>query len=70
MSTYTYVSYCTDESEGMAELKEAYRKLAADFEHRRAAMHPKAAAAFERRLENLRHAWALLLEPVPQPYGG
>lgn len=70
MSTYTYVSYCTDQSEGMPELKEAYHKLAADLERRKDAMDPRAADAFGRRIENLRLAWALLLEPVPKPYGG
>lgn len=68
--TYTYVSYCTDDSPGLPELKDAYQKIESDFLSRREHMDSKTASAMERRVEALRLAWAALLEPVPRPWGG
>lgn len=70
MSSYTYVSYCTDDSPGLAELKAAYQLIEFDYLERKEAMTPQAALAMERRVEALRLAWAGLLEPVPCPWGG
>jgi hypothetical protein len=66
--TYTFVRYCSDESPVIPELAEAYRKLAEDLEHRRPHISKQAASAMERRIELVRHAWALLLEPVPASF--
>lgn len=46
----------------------AFKTLETDFERRRPHISRKAALAMERRLDVLRAAWALLLEPLPAEY--
>jgi len=62
--TQTFVRYFNDED--LALIKQGYQQLAADLESRRPYISKRTAAAMERRLEVLRHAWALLLEPVAE----
>jgi hypothetical protein len=49
----------------MPELAEAFAKISVDHLHRRDVLESKVAAALDRRIDNLRLAWALMLEDVP-----
>jgi hypothetical protein len=63
MATRTHVHYfdpdMVDEKVG-----KAYQALETDLLERKEVMEDRQFQAAERRLELLRHAWALLLEPV------
>ncbi len=61
-----YTAYFDDE--GLQELADAYKHLAADWEVRRQFVPKRVAFAVDHRLELVRHAWALLLEPVPESF--
>lgn len=67
-ATRTHTKYFSGDSPGMEELRTAYFKLKSDYEQRKDHVSPKVRAAIERRLEMLRHAWTMLLEPVPSSY--
>jgi hypothetical protein len=64
--THAYTRYFTDDD--LAEIKAGFQKLESSYLRRKEHMSPKAASAIERRLDVLRHAWAMLLEPVPSAY--
>ena len=54
----------------LRELQDAYTHLAGAWESRRPFVPKRVAMAVEHRLELVRHAWALLLEPVPEDFYG
>jgi len=64
--TRTHTAYFDDDS--LQELADAYKHLAADWEVRRQFVPKRVAFAVDHRLELVRHAWALLLEPVPESF--
>jgi hypothetical protein len=70
VSTFTQVFYFSPDQRHVLALDEAIADLDHDFEERRAFVHPRARAAGEARLALLHHARDLLVEPVPQSYGG
>lgn len=61
-----FFRYFDDDS--LQELADAYKHLAADWEVRRQFVPKRVAFAVDHRLELVRHAWALLLEPVPESF--
>jgi hypothetical protein len=64
--TRTHVIYFGDED--LEEIAAGFRRLETSFLERKPAMSTQTSRAYERRLDVLRCAWALLLEPVPESF--
>jgi hypothetical protein len=66
VSTRTHTVYFDDED--LRLIREGFAVLESSYLGRKAYMSQAAQRAHERRLDVLRAAWALLLEPVPPSY--